>query len=1204
MNLDVVLNIYMLLTAVIGLFLCLYKYVKAPRRVWGLAVVFMLAHFLSDYYWTVYTVIMGSDPNTSELMAYFGWNVSYIVALILTRTTQKPEEKAYFHPLMLLPVPINIAQFCLYMQFGGLFNNIIQGTVCTLIAVLSMQSIIYCYVNRKNKPGFPWIQVMMLTFMLFQYSLWTASCFDFENLAVHPYYFLSVFCFAFNILLYPVIARSEKDTGAGADDNSRIDTRFRFALHTITAIIICVCCAGGYILAVMMKNRLVLGADGDLDSDASNMIAILLFVVSFILVLIILAVMMGIRSYYKSRKKGNSERRTKGKFNFVFTLTITFLLMVFAMLYTSNLLYKAAVTSLYNDCDHQVADISESISAYLETTQSLLWVTADSVDQMTRNGIEQDKIFEYIQQETSNQTDTFDENITGFYGYIRGEYLDGLAWVPPESYDPKSRSWYKMGLEGGGEVVMTPPYVDAQTGYVVISFSKMLSDHESVVSLDVTLNHLQETVSDISIKGSGYGMVIDGEGMIIAHRDAKMNGRNCNDIFGNTYLLDRVIETGTGHAEISIDGNETTLFVSRVKDLWYTVIIIDNQVLLADIHLDLIRNICVYVVIFLLITFFYYMSYMNEQNADRAMEELIIEKQKQEYEAKVLKLEKSAADEANQAKSRFLADMSHEIRTPINAVLGMNEMIMRETENDAIREYSANIRTSGRALLNLINSILDFSKIEDGKMEIIPVDYNTADLIHYLYNSVAERAADKNLSFNVDIDPTIPAVLHGDDMRVGQVIMNLLTNAVKYTKEGSVRMSINNRGRDGDDIRLEVSVSDTGIGIRQEDMSKLFESFERLDKEQNRAIEGTGLGMAIVTRLLTMMGSELKVESEYGKGSTFSFVIKQGIAGTEELGKLSLHIGEGSSATARADVYRESFRAPEGVVLIVDDTTMNLKVAVSLLKKTQLQIDTASSGQEAITLCADKKYDVILMDQRMPGMDGTQTLEHIRALDNCPNADTPVICLTADAIRGARDKYLGEGFSDYLTKPIDSSKLEKLLVKYLPSEKILPAGSPSSVPDKTPEPANSAKETVQAGPYDGLKACGIDPDTALSYCQNDDEIFRDVIQEYAKDYPVKSGNITKYYEAADWENYSILVHSLKSTSKFVGALRLSEMAATLEDVSRKQDETGIRAKHDEMMALYKTTAECIRETFGITEEDSASSETDEDTVIEFSPNKA
>ena len=922
-----------------------------------------------------------------------------------------------------------------------------------------------------------------------------------------------------------------------------------------------------------------------------NLLNILLFGVLVVLVIILLVLLYAIAMYGRKKNKTGRVSDRKRRFNFVFTLSITFILMLFAVIYTSRLFYEESVSTLYGECEDKVSKIADSLSTYLNTSEAVLWVTGDSADQMYQDGASTEIIHDYLRSETYSQQVKFDENFMGFYAVIDDVFMSGIDWIAPDDYNPYERDWYKAAVKADGDVAIVEPYLDAQSGDIIISFAKLLSDKKNSVSLDVSLNHIQETVEEININGNGYGMVIDKTGDIIAHKDASLNGMNCSEVFNDDAFLNAVLNTRNGRTEAVIDGYKYTIFVNEVLNQWYTVVLVKNMELFAETKVQLIVNVCVYLIIFFLITFFYYMSYMNEQSANQMMEELISSKQKQEYEAKVLKLEKSAADDANKAKSRFLADMSHEIRTPINAVLGMNEMILRETDSESIKEYAGNIRSSGRALLSLINSILDFSKIEDGKMEIVPVDYSVVDMIHYLQNSIAERAAAKSLQFIVDVDPSIPRTLHGDDMRVSQVIMNLLTNAVKYTKTGEVRLIVKNSGISDGDLLLYVEVKDTGIGIKEEDMPKLFESFERLDKEKNRNIEGTGLGMSIVTRLLTMMGSRLSAESKYGEGSTFSFVIKQGIVDETPIDDTYVKLSDGNQAKSET-AYHESFTAPEGRILIVDDTKMNLNVAKNLLKKTLLCIETALSGDEALTLCASKKYDVILMDQRMPGLDGTQTLHLIKEQFEGYNIDTPVICLTADAISGARDRYLAEGFSDYLTKPIEGSELEKMLLKYLPAEKIIKGENQITFN------LESEKESVKEESFTvKLKDLGIDTDKGLSYCQNDSAMYKNIVSEYVKEMPERSGLLKEYFEASDWNNYCVYVHSLKSTSKMIGALSLSDKALKLEEAANKEDADFIKENHAEILDIYINLANKMADILGI----DLSKNDKEDDIMEFLP---
>ena len=407
------------------------------------------------------------------------------------------------------------------------------------------------------------------------------------------------------------------------------------------------------------------------------------------------------------------------------------------------------------------------------------------------------------------------------------------------------------------------------------------------------------------------------------------------------------------------------------------------------------------------------------------------------------------ARDANKAKSVFLSHMSHEIRTPINAILGMDEMILRESKEISTMEYADSIKSAGNNLLGIVNDILDFSKIEAGKMSIVPVEYELRSLINDMYNVVRLRAEDKGLTVKVDVDQDIPSRLFGDEMRLKQVISNLLTNAVKYTECGSVTFSIkraeeiSEKDKEGlikacpdvklpeESIKLMISVKDTGIGIRPQDIEKLFDEYERFDENRNRMIEGTGLGLSITKELLNLMGSRLNVDSVYGEGSEFGFEIMQGIACDECIGDF-----KGRLNKTECRKMRIGFTAEDAHILVVDDSAVNLTIVKKLLEKTQIQIDTAKSGEEALRLVREHEYDVIFLDHMMPGMDGPTTLKKMKETEGNISRDAAVISLTANASSTAREDYIKDGFKDYLSKPIRPEELEAILFYHIPPEKI------------------------------------------------------------------------------------------------------------------------------------------------------------------------
>ncbi len=403
-----------------------------------------------------------------------------------------------------------------------------------------------------------------------------------------------------------------------------------------------------------------------------------------------------------------------------------------------------------------------------------------------------------------------------------------------------------------------------------------------------------------------------------------------------------------------------------------------------------------------------------------------------------IRLEANELVHINKAKDDFLANMSHEIRTPLNGILGMDEMILRDSRESKIRNYALEIKSAGNTLLSIINDILDLSKIESGNFDIVPVEYDTASVLNDVLNMTRHRAVSKGLAFNYVISETIPSVLEGDEIRIRQVMLNIINNAIKYTHEGHVDVEVMSESKmQGNYVDLIISVSDTGMGIKEEDKDKLFKSFQRLDERKNRNIEGTGLGLHITNKLIEMMEGSITFESEYGKGSTFMITIPQKVVKAAYIGDFSKAVREYLSNVETDSV---GLYAPKARLLVVDDNEMNLEVMEGLLRDTRIQTDFVTSGALCIEKVRANKYDCILLDQMMPGMNGEETLNELKNSDILNG--TPVIALTADAIIGAKESYLEKGFTDYISKPVKYEVLELVLKEYIPKEKQLsPSGS-------------------------------------------------------------------------------------------------------------------------------------------------------------------
>lgn len=630
------------------------------------------------------------------------------------------------------------------------------------------------------------------------------------------------------------------------------------------------------------------------------------------------------------------------------------------------------------------------------------------------------------------------------------------------------------------------------------------------------------------------------------------------------------------------------------------------------------------------------------------------------------------AKEANKAKSRFLANMSHEIRTPMNAILGMVELILREDITDSVREKAHNIQTAGTSLLAIINDILDVSKVESGKMVIGEEEYQFTSLMNDVINMISVRLLDKNVELFANIDPNIPNVLKGDPIRIRQILINLLTNAVKFTQEGSITIDAGFRLH-GEYAVLMINVTDTGMGITKENLSKLFNSFERLDEARNRHIEGTGLGLSICRDLLELMNGSISVRSEYQKGSTFSVVIPQKIVSKEAmisindydkerkiiiyeeneqhaqimyeaLQKLKLDsliirnhdnfinildeeditnifisqnnyekekdtilklndkeicviinfnaaiISFENAISIRRPVYcmnvaaaincdnnkldysssrkRIKFIAPDTSVLVIDDNLINLEVIKGLLNYYKINVRTALSGMEGINIIKEEKFDLVLLDYMMPNMDGVQTLNEIRNLEGEYYKNVPISALTANAVSGARDMLIGMGFQEYISKPIDVDKLERVLLEFLPKEAV-------QITDDEADKESHLEKGIEMA--DKICIEGIDTDEAMKRCNNDISVYNDILNVVIKEGMHRCNDIKEIFESENIDRYVVEVHGLKGAMASIGAIKLSEHAKKHEFAGKDGDIEYIKNDIDRLLEEYQMLIKNVRE---------------------------
>ena len=621
-------NLFTLFCTIVGLLASLFKYIERPKRGYLYLVIYFLAHFFSDYYWAIYVLIMHSYPNVSEFTVYLGWNVGYVF-LFLAVYHLRTEKKRYFHPLMLWPLLTNIPLFILYIQYGGIFNNIWQVGTTTVIMMFCTKEILFYIKHKKEGIPFPHLSLLILFFTLTGYGMWTASCFEWPYEYLNPYLYLTILGYS-STVLFPWAAEKiyENDNPFDSKKNEG-ELRFQTLLQTVASFIILGICAGGYFLVVRMRNTLPLIIDET--EETTDNIVIILLVISIILILLVISMLHFITARYKIAKAKQREMDAGklSRINFIVTISFTFILMAFAIVYNARLLYESSSAIVYENASDKAKMFSTDLENYLTEAETTLRVTAETIDLMEKTGATIEDIYLLLIYQTDRLSKQFDENFTGIYAYIDGQYMDGSRWLPPAGFDPESSDWYETAVKARGDIVIVSPYIDESTDSVVITFAKCIidpanrdSNHtQNVVCLDIIINDLKEITEQIDIAGKGYGMVVNEDGFIVIHRDDEFNGKNITDIYSND-LLNEIKDNSHDVFHYVMDGEECSLFVCPILEQWYAVIVVTNTELFEGVYSQVAVNILVSLIIFSLILFFYYLGYKNERNYGKKVEEM------------------------------------------------------------------------------------------------------------------------------------------------------------------------------------------------------------------------------------------------------------------------------------------------------------------------------------------------------------------------------------------------------------------------------------------------------------------------------------------------------------------------------------------------------------------------------------------------------
>jgi signal transduction histidine kinase/DNA-binding NarL/FixJ family response regulator/HPt (histidine-containing phosphotransfer) domain-containing protein len=798
----------------------------------------------------------------------------------------------------------------------------------------------------------------------------------------------------------------------------------------------------------------------------------------------------------------------------IFTISAFLLMVILSYIFMRNIVHK----DLLQNTENIFITAETKFTSDLMEPQITLDGFARTVRNMIMRGDDADKLHEYF-YEISSYMISGKENypsFNGFLGYFETlpngpAFIESPEWDRPENFNPSERQWYRDAIEANGKIAETIMYNDVIYKDIMLINTICLFDDKGrrlgVVGLRVRINPIGEYIVSTAEKKGGYGVLLSKNLIILAHPN---NDYIFKSLFDPELTLSAIandLSEGKDIIErpfISFKQEQAVAFFKRIENGWFLGVVIPKTPYYKSVtHMALILIILGSALALVLILVLI--------RVDR---------------------ERDRADIENKHKTSFLTNMSHEIRTPMNAIIGMTDLLSYEQLSKRQMGFVTDIKASANTLLSIINDILDLSKIEAGKMALKPGNYNfhmLLDNIHSMFSYIAEK---KGLEFFYELEGDIPHYLYGDDIRLKQVITNICGNAIKYTEKGYIKLKVT-----AADNQLMFQIKDSGIGIRKEDISKLFNTFQRLDSRRTHGIVGTGLGLSITKTFVEMMGGNILVESEYNQGSVFIVMIPI------VLGEAVSDSEDDNSNNAITDEFVPL--APDAKILVVDDNEFNIKVAEGILSLFKITVDTSYSGKEAIEMIQNKEYDIVFMDHMMPGMDGIEATSEIRKLGGkCKRL--PIIALTANAVEGAREMYLSCGFNGFISKPIDIHEMQQILKEWLPKDKMV-EGKMNLFVEKPEEKTGSDF-------LDSLKKVKeINTEIGMRHVSGIEDMYHSAIELFYKKLSFKCNDMSDKLINGDMKGFSIGVHTMKSVLATIGAMDLSDIAAKLEAASNNNN---------------------------------------------------